>query len=186
MTSPIGSKRNVKIFVLYLMQNIGYPLDYITVNDIIMQTDYVMYLDFAESFRELEDDALIEKIELPTENGDIEELYTVTRRGMYVAEQLKSEILQSLLDQSLECALRYLDFKKRGVRVSCKYEKLHDGGYNFRCAIMEKEKTLMEINLWVDSENRAKRMEDQFRGRPERVYKSVNALLSGNVNYLWD
>ncbi|MBE6694296.1 MAG: DUF4364 family protein [Ruminococcaceae bacterium] len=184
MTSPIGSKRNVKIFVLYLMQNIGYPLDYITVNDIIMQTDYVMFLDFAEAFRELEDDALIEKMSAAEEGGD--ELYAVTRRGMYVAEQLKSEILPSLLDQSLECALRYLDFKKRGVKVSCNYEKLHEGGYNFRCKITEKEKLLMEINLWVDSENRAKRMEEQFRGRPETVYKSVNALLSGNVNYLWD
>ena len=184
MTSPIGSKRNVKIFVLYLMQNIGYPLDFITVNEIIMQTDYVMFLDFAEAFRELEEDALIEKIPPNEEGGD--DLYAVTRRGMYVAEQLKSEILSSLLDQSLECALRYLDFKKRGVKVSCNYEKLPDGGYNFHCRITEKEKLLMEVNLWVDSENRAKRMEEQFRGRPETVYESVNALLSGNVNYLWN
>ena len=49
-SSPIGSKNNVKIFVLYLMENINYPLDFVTINDIIMQTDYVMYLDFAESF----------------------------------------------------------------------------------------------------------------------------------------
>ena len=50
MSSPIGSKRNVKIFVLYLMENIDYPLDFTTLNDIVMQTDYVMYLDFAEGF----------------------------------------------------------------------------------------------------------------------------------------
>ena len=36
MASLVGSKRNVKIFVLYLMQNINYPLDYVTINDIVM------------------------------------------------------------------------------------------------------------------------------------------------------
>ena len=50
MGSVIGSKQNVKIFVLYLMENVGRPLDFVTLNDIVMQTDYVMYLDFAESF----------------------------------------------------------------------------------------------------------------------------------------
>ena len=33
-SSPIGSKNNVKIFVLYLMRNINYPLDFVTINEI--------------------------------------------------------------------------------------------------------------------------------------------------------
>ena len=53
MGSPIGSMSNVKIFVLYLLENINYPLDFFTINDIVMQTDYVMYLDFAEGFCEM-------------------------------------------------------------------------------------------------------------------------------------
>jgi hypothetical protein len=35
-----------------------------------------------------------------------------------VAEELKTDLLPSILDQSLRCALRYLDFRKRGVRIS--------------------------------------------------------------------
>ena len=63
MSSPIGGKKNVKIFVLYLMENINYPLDFTTLNDIVMQTDYVMYLDFAEAFHEMLDLGLILEIE---------------------------------------------------------------------------------------------------------------------------
>ena len=58
MPSTIGSKRTVKIFVLYLLENINYPLEYCTINDIVMQTDYVLFLDFAESFNEMVDDGL--------------------------------------------------------------------------------------------------------------------------------
>ena len=63
MRSPIGSLKNVKIFVLYLMDNINYPLEYSTINDIVMQTDYVLYLDFAEAFISMQELGLIEKIE---------------------------------------------------------------------------------------------------------------------------
>ena len=33
------------------MENINYPLDFITLNDVVMQTDYVMYIDLAEGFQ---------------------------------------------------------------------------------------------------------------------------------------
>ena len=70
MSSPIGGIRNVKIFVLYLMENINYPLDFFTINDIVMQTDYVMYLDFAEAFHEMLDGGLLVRIEGGESGGD--------------------------------------------------------------------------------------------------------------------
>ena len=50
MGSPIGSIRNVKIFVLYLMENINYPLDFITINDIVMQTQLTVNEDINSAF----------------------------------------------------------------------------------------------------------------------------------------
>ncbi len=183
MASLVGSKRNVKIFVLYLMQNINYPLDYITLNDIVMQNDYVMYLDFAESFHEMLDAGLIEENE-KNEAGD--PLYVVTEKGRIVATELKSEILTSLLDKSLECALRYLDFKKRGIKISSRVEKREDGRFDVICLIKEKDAVIMQNTVVVDTENRAKRMEDNFRDHPEIVYKGVFALLSGNINFIFN
>ncbi|MBR2335070.1 MAG: DUF4364 family protein [Clostridia bacterium] len=183
MASLVGSIRNVKIFVLYLMQNINYPLDYVTINDIVMQNDYVMYIDFAEAFHEMLDADLIEICEY-NESGD--PLYMVTNKGRIVATELRSEVLTSLLDKSLECALRYLDFKKRGIKISCKVEKREDGRYDVICIIKERDDIIMQNNVVVDSLNRAKRMEDNFRDHPEIVYKGVMALLSGNINFIFN
>ena len=97
MSSPIGSKRNVKIFVLYLMENIDYPLDFPTLNDIVMQTDYVMYLDFAEAFHEMLDMGLI----LETyDEGEKANLYCVSEKGRCVAQELHSDILSTILPAS--------------------------------------------------------------------------------------
>ena len=119
-TSPIGGMSTVKIFVLYLMRNINYPLSFVTINDIVMQNDYVMYLDFAESFHEMLDAELVNE-ECKNEAGD--PMYTVTDKGRIVATELHSEILSSLLDKSLECALRYLDFKKRNSECTDNFYK---------------------------------------------------------------
>lgn len=183
MGSPVGSKNNVKIFVLYLMENINYPLDYITLNDIVMQTDYVMYLDFAEGFSEMLKDDLVRSVGFNDEN---DELYIVTERGRMVASELKSDILDSILDHSLACALRYLDFKKRGVTVGCSSEKLPDGTYAFRCNYTEKGKVLFSAEIVLDSEIRAERMKENFRERPEAIFRGINALFAGNVNFLFD
>ncbi len=181
MSAAIASVRNVKIFVLYLMENINYPLDFVTINDIVMQTDYVMYLDFAEAFNEMLDGDLIIKIEM-----EEEELYAVTEKGRMIARELKSDILPSILDRSLSAALRYLNFKKRGIVSKCTVEKTDDGRYSVTCTFTEKKVCIFSQSLVVDTLDRAERMKKNFYERPEAIYRGVTALMAGNVNYLFD
>jgi hypothetical protein len=174
--------KNVKIFVLYLMQNVGRPLDFVTLNDIVMQTDYIMYLDFAEAFHKMLDDDLITVV--GEEKG--EPLYDITERGRCVAESLHSDILASILDKSLAAALRYLDFNTRGIQMKCTTERRADGRYDFYCALIEKGETIYSTSLVVDSADRAARLKENFYNRPEVIYRGVHALLAGNMNFLFD
>ena len=98
MPSPVGDKRAVKIFVLYLLENINYPLELFRISDIVMQTDYVLYLDFVECFNEMTDAGLVAQV---GENADGDALWAVTDRGRTVAGGLRSELLPSLLDKAL-------------------------------------------------------------------------------------
>ncbi len=182
MGSVIGSKQNVKIFVLYLMENVGRPLDFVTLNDIVMQTDYVMYLDFAESFYKMLDDGLVERVENATES----ETYQITDKGRVVAESLHSDILSSILDKSLAAALNYLDFKSRGIEAKCSSARREDGRYDFTCSLTERGEVIYSTTLVVDSANRAERLKENFRERPEVIYRGVHALLAGNMNFLFD
>ena len=183
MSSPLGNKQNVTVFVLYLMQNVGYPLDFVTLNDIIMQTDYVAYLDFAESFSRLVDTGLIRQV---GQNDQGEATYVVTDKGRTVVESMQGDILPSILEESLTCALRHLDFTRRGVKATCRSTPNPKGGYDFTCAITEGDTTLLSITLWADSKARADLMEAQVRTHPENTYRATLALMTGNVNYLFD
>ena len=188
MPSALGGKRNVKIFLLYLMRNIGIPLDFATLNDLVMQTDYVMYLDFAECFHELANSDLIEAVPQPGEApdaGEQDKKYVVSTKGRMVADELHSDLLPVILDQSLQCALRYLDFKQRDIHTQCEISKRPDGTVEFRCHIREGERLLFSTTVNVDSVARAEQMQENFRARPESIYKGMWTLLSGNINYLF-
>ncbi len=183
MASNIGSMNNVKIFVLYLMKNINYPMDYVTINDVVMQNDYVMYLDFDEAFYQMLDGGLIEQ-NGRNEHGD--PLYSVTHKGRLVADELKCDILPSILDQSLACALRYLDFRRRGVTVDCESVQCGDKTVDVTVMIREKDKVILNTTINTDSEYHARRMKQTFRERPEVVYRGILALLTGKVAFLYD
>lgn len=180
MGARIMAKRNVKIFVLFLMENINYPLDFVSINDIVMQTDYVLYLDFAESFDEMLDADLIECTE-----KDGEKYYSVTRKGSLVARELHSDILSSILDKSLEAAFRYLDFKKRKIEARCSSERRADGRFDLTCTLYEKKEKIFETTIVVDTENRVERMKEQYMERPDVIYRGMTALLTGRMSYLF-
>ena len=181
MGSAIGGKRSVKVFVLYLMANINYPLDFSAIGDIVMQTDYVMYLDFAECFYEMVDGELIVKVE---ENG--EELYMITDKGRIVARELRGAVTPGILDDSLAKALTYLDFKKRGITARCDVEEASMGRFYLTCSLTEKDECIFKQTIMVDSFERAKLLERNFYDRPDAVYRGVLALLAGRVSYLFD
>lgn len=183
MASPIGSKREIKIFVLYLMESIHYPLEFTAINDIVMQTDYVAYLDFAESFNELLDGELI--VPVPNE-GEGGTCYAVTEKGRTVAEQLHGDIADTILEKSLSWAYRYLDFRRRGVDVKTELTPLESGKVDVTFRLIENRHDIFSLTLQVENAERAEKMRERFRDRPEVIYRGVNALLTGTVDFLFD
>ena len=175
------SSETVKIFVLYLMQNVGYPLDYITISDMILQTDYVIYLDFAQAFADLCDSDMVRE-EGKNERG--EPLYVVTEKGRVVCEELGKSRTPIVLENALAAALRFLDFQKRDVKIYSRIEDTEDDRFWFVCGMTEKGVVIMEDRILVDTRGRAIQMEQNFRKRPEAIYRGTTALLSGNVNFL--
>ena len=179
MQSVLKDKNDVKIFILYLMRNIGYPLDFANLNDIVVQDDIVNYFDFAECFAELLETGNIAELKI-----DGEELYIITDQGIHVADNLQSNLLNIIKEKSLKSALRLLSFKKRGANLKCTAVQREDGCYQLNCRIIEKEQDLLNLTVLIDNKTQLEKIKYNFNDRPETVYRGILALLSGEVNYL--
>ncbi len=178
---PLTEKNDIKIFILYLMQSIGYPLDFNNISDIMIQDGIVGYFDFAECFAELIDAGHIVK-----KNTDGKEFYFVSDKGTTVAEELKSSLAPIIRESSLRSALRHLSFVRRGASFECNVSKTEFGKFNIRCRIIEKEETIFDTSIIVDTKKQADEIAYNFRQRPEVIFRGTLALLSGDVNYIFE
>lgn len=179
METRLYDENEIKIFILYLMFNIGRPLEYEDINDIVMQDGFVGGIDFADCFADL-----LEKGNVKEIHSDSKLYYTVSEQGIHIVESLQDDIMSYVKTKGLKSALRMLDFKKRGAKIETSFESRADGRYDLTCTIHDREQLSLELKLVAENASQLELMRYQFRENPEQIYKGILALLTGEMDYL--
>jgi hypothetical protein len=184
MDIPIRDKNEIKIFILYLMDRIGYPVKFTDICGILNQENLVNFFDAGACFTELVDANHVLEVE-KDEFGD--SLYEVTGTGRTIATELNDAILPSIKEMSYRTAIRHLSFQKRGATLDCNMRPSSDEGkYMVHCEIREHGRIVLDINIEVDSKIEGERMLINFRRKPEIVFRGTLALVSGQKNYIFE
>lgn len=192
MPETFHSPQQVKVFILYLLEKIGYPLDYNDLATIVIRDGYVDYFDFVTYFHELleaghisrvpkdeEEDA--ERKEIPVDRDS----YLVTETGRMIAKGLSDDLLLAAVrEKSYISAMRHLSLEKRGAVVKHDIEQVGDGSYVFHCSINDCDGLAFNLAIRADSYMQVSRMRMNFEDKPDVVYRGIVALVTGNVNYL--
>ena len=177
----LRDKVDVKVFILYLLKNVGEPLEYNSINDIVLQDEVVNYFDFAFAFSELLDAKQVQ--EAGTSGGN--KLYAITESGAETLESYESTLLTVIKDRALRSALRLLAFNRTGTQIKSAITEQGEG-YNLNCRIFDKEKTLYSVDVYLTDRKYAEKMKFNYDERAEIIYRGTLALLSGDVNYIFD
>ena len=162
---------DIKLYILCIMQNVGYPLEYSDINDLVLYGGVVSNMDFIESFDSLERDGLVAQ----NKSG----AYYVTDDGGFLGETLKSELLGYISDRGLQAALRSIDFRKAKVKRSAKITKQKDGKAKLDMTLSKDNEEFMKLSLVFDTEYQAKKAQSSFAENPELVYSRLVSLLGG-------
>lgn len=172
------------------MDKIGYPLDYDTIGTIVVQDGVVRFFDFADAFFSLLDTGHIQKTErtgdqisLDTEENST--LYEITETGRHVAQILGENLMITVREQGIRSAVRHLSLQRLGASVDQNYEQQGDG-FLYTCSIRDKSGEVMSVQLRLDDRRQLDKVMKNFSDRPEIIYRGVLALLSGDVNYIFE
>lgn len=245
MPETFHSSEQVKVFILYLLEKIGYPLEYNDLASIVLRDGYVDYFDFVKNFHELleqghictveashlkanpeepdpvcagedrqidapesepdasastdeadenkhEDDVPDEDVKLyesgttGTHSSGRQTSYVVSSTGRMIARGLSDDLLLTAVrEKSYISAMRHLSLEKRGAVWNHSLEKDGDG-YVFHCSIRDRDGVAFSLDLRADSFPQAERMRMNFEDKPDVVYRGIVAMVTGNVNYLFD
>ena len=171
---------DVKIFILYLLKNVNEPLEFTTINDMVLQDEFVGYFDFALCFSELLDKGQI--AEMGEENN---RLYAISESGKETLESYESSLLPIIKERALRSALRLIAYNRNGDRISSTITEAY-GGYMLNCKIVDKEKTLFSVDLFLSERAYAEKLKANFEERAEIIFRGSLSLLSGDVNFIFD
>lgn len=192
MPAPLHDKNEIKIFTLFLMDKIGYPLDYNNIASIVVQDGVVRYFDFADCFYQLLDAGHICRAEeadvqlsLDGSEAPAEEKYVITETGRQVARVLGDKLMLRVREQGIRSALRHLSLQKLGAAIDQEYEPDGDG-YAYRCSIKDSRGQVLSVQVRLDNKWQLERVLKNFADRPDVIYRGILALLNGDVNYIFE
>lgn len=176
----LTEKFEIKVFILYLLKNLDEPLDYDTVSEIVVQDGFVNFFDFADCFADLVEAGQIQAI---YENDTM--TYLISPSGRESVSDVETRLYNTVREQALRSAQRLIALRKKGTRISSEIKPCGEG-YAITCSITDNTKTLMNVELYVTEERYAHQLCGNFEDRAENIYDGVMALLSGDVNYIFN
>lgn len=171
-----------KIFILYILGNIGEAVEFTTINDMVIQDGLVSYFDFAAAFSDM-----LEKGQLASFSRSPagEPLYTITDQGRTVLETYQQEMPPDMRDKAFRHAMRVLAFTRDGVRQTSRIVET-ETGCTLECSIRDAQKSLLELSVFLTDRPYAEHLKKNFDDRADVIYRGVLSLLSGDVNYIFD
>lgn len=234
MKMTLQNPDEIKIFILYLLDRIGYPLSFTDLGTVVIRDGIVDYFAYFEYFCELVEaghvsvasetehtnelsinsETLVDEVSEIEENlsedsntgfqknGSTKEnhvkrptsddlnnpniKYVVTKTGRLIARSLSENILMAAVrEKSYISAMRHLSLEKRGAVIDQTFERDGDG-FIFHCSIDDKDGLALKLSVRADTVYQLNRMRLNFDERPDVVLRGVVALLTGNVNYLFE
>ncbi len=168
----------MKIFILFLLDEMHYPLTESVIAEIVDESGNVGRFDFKECFSELVERGHIFK------DGEGETAkYMISPTGHNVAAELQGSLHDEMREHTRIAALRRLSLHKRGAVPKCTVTPTEDGRYTVRCEIAEKGKPLLDASVTVLSEREAHLIRSHFLDSPEEVLRGILSVLTGRLAY---
>ena len=174
----INDNSTVKVIILFLLNELDCALNFRTLTQIILWDERVNYFVFADCLHDLSVKGALTK---GVEDG--EEVYSINDFGRQILESVSDTLLATMKRSLMRSATRVLAFNRTGSVISTKATP--DGeGLQVQCLIQDRQHKLLDLQVYVDSEDEAFVFQKRFDEKAEHIYRSILALLSGEVKLL--
>ena len=162
-----------KLIILYMLQNVDFPLTNAQISDFILEKGYTNYFHLQQSLNELEERELIEieKVRNTT-------YYRMTKEGKktlsYFEKEISPEIRKEIDDYMKENSYEL----RKKASVIADYYRSSGEDYQVRLQVREKKSTIFEVVLSVPTEEAAKKMCLAWENKCQKIYAYLMKELS--------
>ncbi len=175
----LSSTTDIKVFLLFLLDNIRYPIDKSTIMSIIDENVDDMSLDYEQCLGELVDSEHLLYDEL-----EGAAYYMISDKGRAVAAELYDNLDKEFRERSLRSAIKHVSLSKSGASIKSYIEETDSKRYRVTMEAYDKYGDLMKTSLTVNSLAEAEQIKKNFESKPDGVYRGVLFSATGRIEYM--
>ena len=174
-----SSITDLKVFLLFLLDNIRYPIERTTVLSIIEENTDEISLDYEQCLNEL-----VASEHLLYDEVEGEKYYMISDKGREVASELYDSLDKEFRERSLRSAIKHVSLSKSGASIKAYIERTELGRYRVSLEAYDRYGELMKTSLTVNSAAEAEQIKKNFESKPDGVYRGVLFSATGKIEYL--
>ena len=175
----LKNNTDVKIFILFLLNSLRYPVTEEELTDILVADGFVGEYDVAVCLSEL---CEMEHVYCAMVDG--QQTYMISPTGIEASAGLEDSLLSVIRTRSIQTATRYLSLRRRGADVNAEVTRREDGRYTVACRVADKTGEIASFSLTIASQGEAERIRRHFIEAPEAVVRGITATATGEIAYL--
>ena len=165
----------VKILICFLLKKIEQPLSFDQVNEILQKTGFVNYFEFVEAVSELQK---TEHVLLTTdENG--QEVFQLSEIGEAMAQTFHHSLPLTVREKTVESARELIQMQKQLEETEVRYHAVDDG-YILTMKLKDIGSDLMDLSVFVPSEDECVEIRERIYADPLLLYKTLLAVMMGD------
>lgn len=177
--SILKTTTDIKVFLLFLLDNIGYPLEHKTILSIVEENTDDITLDYDESLR-----MLVKSEHLLYDEFEGERYYRISDKGRMVASELYDSLDKEFRERSLRLAIRHISLSESGARVSSYITETPTKRYKVTMEAFDRYGEVMSTSITVNSRKEAEIIKRNYDAKPDGVYRGVLFSVTGRLEYI--
>ena len=170
---------DIKVFLLFLLDNIGQPLEQKTIISIVEENTGDISLDYEECLY-----MLVKSGHLLYDEVFENKYYMISDKGRMVASELYDTLDKSFRERSLRAAIRYISLVDSGARINSYITVTDSKRYRVTMEAFDKYGEVMSTSITVNSRAEAEMIKENYERRPDGVYRGVLFSATGRLGYI--
>lgn len=163
-----NNEKTKKLLLLYIAKEFSFPLTEDQFLRIIMDNEFMDYLDFKEYLNDLTDTGQIAK----TDKAGLD-VYEITEDGEFTLAEF-----QNLLPLSTKEAFQtYVEENVKEIKhetlLDSSYKYGQDGSIEVECHVRDKDSQLLTLTLYTDNEETAKQICSKWEKSSSTIYQTI-------------
>ena len=175
----LKTETDIKVFLLFLLDNIGYPLEYEVILAIVEENTDDISLDYSECLERLVASGHLEIDEL-----DGSRYYSITAKGRLVAAELYDTIDKGFRERSLRSAIQYISLTDSGRSIDAYITETESHRFIVTMEAHDRFGEVMKTSVTVNSREDAEMIKKNYEAKPEKVYRGIPFSVTGRLDYL--